>query len=76
MNSRYSDDNFGDWEIRDLEDVEFYRRLRRQLKRGFWLEVQGESIVKRCEDCGRMVKIRPDYACCNGCAEVREQGGY
>ena len=64
MNSRYSDDNFGDWEIRDLEDVEFYR----------W--VQGESIVKRCEDCGRMVKIRPDYACCNGCAEVREQGGY
>ena len=60
----YYDDNFGFWDIRDQEDVDFYHK------------VQREGVEKTCVDCGRRVKIRPDYECCNGCADIRERGGY
>lgn len=60
--TEFYDDNFGHWEIRDEEDVEFY------------FQVQKESIWKTCRICGRKVKIRPDYDICNGCAERMEKG--
>lgn len=59
----YYDDNFGEWEIESEEDLEFYR------------QVQKENVEKICQGCGRRVRIRPDYAICNACAEARERGG-
>lgn len=58
----YYDDNYGFYEIDSPEDVEFYH------------ETQRQSVRKRCQGCGRMVRIRPDYAYCNSCATKREQG--
>jgi len=59
----YYDDNYGWWDDMDDPDmVEFYHR------------VQEESIEKECQGCGRTVKIRPDYAYCNSCADKIEQG--
>jgi uncharacterized OB-fold protein len=58
----YYDDNFGHWDMQDEEDVEFYRH------------VQRNSVRKKCQGCGRMVKIMPDYAYCDSCATKREQG--
>jgi rRNA maturation endonuclease Nob1 len=46
----------------DPDNVEFYER------------VQRESVWKKCRGCGRRVKLRPDYAICNSCAERMEQG--
>ena len=60
----YYDDNFGAWEIRAEDDVEFYHKI------------QGESVWKKCQGCGQQVKIRPTYAYCNSCADMRERGGY
>jgi hypothetical protein len=59
----YFDDNFGAWEIRDQEDVDFYH------------QVQKESRLKKCQGCGRKVRLRPSYAICNACADARERGG-
>jgi len=59
----YYDDNFGNWETESEEDVEFYHR------------VQKESVLKTCEQCGRKVKLRPDYAICNSCANQNERFG-
>lgn len=58
----YYDDNFGHWDIEDESDIEFYHK------------VQEESVPKRCEGCGKIVRLRPDYAYCNICADKREQG--
>lgn len=59
----YYDDNFGHWEdMDDPDNVEFYRK------------VQRESVTKKCQGCGRKVKIMPDYAYCNSCADKRERG--
>lgn len=59
----YYDDNYGHWEDMDDPDmVDFYH------------QVQRESVVKTCQGCGRQVKIRPDYAYCNSCANKIEQG--
>lgn len=58
----YCDENFGTYEIRDEEDIEFYR------------ETQQRSVRKKCQGCGRTVKILPDYAYCDSCARKREQG--
>ncbi|MFA5252528.1 MAG: hypothetical protein WC454_08095 [Phycisphaerae bacterium] len=58
----YYDDNYGTYEIQDEEDIEFYK------------ETQKASVKKRCHGCGRMVKIKPEYAYCNSCATKREQG--
>lgn len=59
----YYDDNFGFWENMDDPDMqEFYH------------QVQKESVLKTCEKCGRKVKLRPDYAICNSCADKMERG--
>ena len=59
----YYDDNFGQWDMQDAEDRNFYR------------QVQRRSIVKQCQGCGRQVKILPHYAYCNSCADAIERGG-
>ena len=58
----YYDDNYGWYEIDGPEDVEFYHRT------------QKESVWKKCQACGRRVKIKPDYGICNSCADKRERG--
>ena len=60
MTSFY-DDNYGWWDEED--GIEFY-----------W-EVAKRSVWKKCVDCGRRVKILPEYECCSPCADKRE-GGY
>lgn len=61
-NRTYYDDNFGHWDMDSDEDVEFYH------------EVQRKSVTKKCQGCGRKVKLMPDYAYCDSCATKREQG--
>ena len=58
----FIDDNFGCYEIEDNSNVDFY------------FETQAQSVRKKCQGCGRMVKIKPEYAYCNSCAEKRERG--
>jgi rRNA maturation endonuclease Nob1 len=58
----YYDDNFGEYEINDQDDIDFYK------------QVQRESVSKICQGCNRRVKLRPDYGYCNSCAEKRERG--
>lgn len=59
----YYDDNFGFYENMDEPEMtEFYD------------QVQRESVDKECQGCGRHVRIRPDYAYCNSCAERIERG--
>lgn len=58
----YYDDNFGHWEDMDNEDmVRFYHH------------VQEESVEKECQQCGRLVRIRPQYAICGKCADENEK---
>jgi hypothetical protein len=59
----YYDENFGWYEIESQDDVDFY------------FEVQRQSKSKKCKGCGRMVKIRPEYAYCNSCSTTIERGG-
>jgi hypothetical protein len=59
----FVDDNFGVYDMSDPESEAFYHR------------VQRESVWKRCNGCGRRVKLRPDYGICNSCCEVLERGG-
>lgn len=59
----YYDDNFGWYEDMDDEDnQEFYRQNQRR------------SVYKTCERCGRKVKLLPEYAICNSCADAIERG--
>lgn len=58
----YIDDNFGTYDIEDEDDVEFYH------------DVQRRSVEKTCEGCGRRVRLLPDYAYCDSCANKREHG--
>ena len=58
----YYDDNYGRYQIEDQEDIEFYHRTQRK------------SVAKRCQGCGRMVRIKPEYAYCNRCTEKLERG--
>lgn len=59
----YFDDNFGHWDdMDDPENVEHYHRTQR------------ESVTKKCQGCGRMVKIKPEYGYCNSCADKIERG--
>lgn len=58
----YYDDNFGHYEIESDDDVDFY------------FEMQSQSVEKECCGCGRRVKIKPEYAYCNSCADKRERG--
>ena len=57
MNKVYFDDNFGCYEIRDDDDIDFY------------FETQLKSVWKRCKGCKRKVKLLPDYAYCNSCTQ-------
>jgi hypothetical protein len=59
----YYDDNFGEWDMSDEGSVEFYH------------QVQRASVRKKCKGCGETVKILPDYAYCNSCADILERGG-
>jgi len=59
----YYDDNFGAYDIDCEEDIEFYHQM------------QEESVEKECGMCGRTVRLRPDYWCCNSCADKIERGG-
>lgn len=58
----YYDDNYGWYEIESPEDVEFYHQTQR------------ESVRKKCKGCGRIVKIKREYAYCNSCADKIEKG--
>jgi len=58
----YYDDNYGWYEIEGQDDVDFY------------FETQRKSVDKRCQGCGRMVRIKADYAYCNSCADKLERG--
>lgn len=58
----YIDSNFGTYDIRDPEDVDFYH------------DVQRRSVTKICEGCHQKVRILPDYAYCDSCATKREKG--
>lgn len=59
----YYDDNYGEWHEMEDEDT-----------REFYLQTQKTNVIKKCKGCGRTVKIQPDYAYCNSCAEKIERG--
>jgi hypothetical protein len=63
MPRTYIDDNYGTYDIESEEDVQFYH------------ETQSKSVLKKCKGCGRKVRIKPEYALCNSCAETVERGG-
>lgn len=58
----YYDDNFGHWDMEDEEDFKMYKRF------------QKTNVKKKCARCGRLVKIQPQYAYCNSCADAIEHG--
>ena len=58
----YYDDNYGHYDIENEEDVEFYHHI------------QQTNVRKKCQGCGRMVCIQPQYAYCNSCTEKIERG--
>lgn len=58
------DDNFGHWDGADDADT-----------RAFYRRVQRTNVRKACRGCGRSVNIQPQYAYCNGCADILERGG-
>ncbi len=59
----YYDDNFGEYDIDDPEDIEFY------------YQCQEKSVEKKCACCGRIVRILPQYDKCDSCARILEAGG-
>ena len=62
MGRTFIDDNFGVYNIESEEDVDWYH------------EVQMDSVWKKCERCGRRVKLRKSYGTCNDCMEKLERG--
>lgn len=61
--AEYYDDNYGHWEGMDDPDM-----------REFYKETQRASVWKKCQGCGRKVKIKREYGYCNSCADKREKG--
>jgi hypothetical protein len=61
MPSYYSD-NYGWHDMEDEDDLRFYH------------ESVNRSVEKTCQGCGRTVRILPDYAYCNSCADKIERG--
>lgn len=59
----YYDDNFGHWD--DMDDPDNQR---------FYQEVTERSVEKECQGCFRIVRILPQYAYCDGCANKIEMG--
>jgi hypothetical protein len=62
MPRTYVDDNFGTYRIEDEDDVEFYHSVQRRSRR------------RKCDGCGRSVKLLPGYGYCDGCATKLERG--
>lgn len=63
MPRSYYDDNYGHWEdMDDPDNVAFYHQRQRT------------NVKKKCDGCGRTVRIQPDYGYCNSCADKREKG--
>ncbi len=61
----YYDDNFGEWQNMDEEGmVEFYH------------QVQRDSVLKKCQQCGEQVRIRKSYVICGSCADANEGVGW
>jgi hypothetical protein len=61
----YYDDNFGEWQNMEEEGmVEFYH------------QVQKDSVLKKCQQCGEQVRIRRSYVICSRCADVNEGVGW
>lgn len=59
----YYDDNFGTWDGMDEpEMVAFYHQCQRS------------NVTKVCKRCERTVRIQPQYAICNSCADAIERG--
>ncbi|MFW5871483.1 MAG: hypothetical protein ACOCUT_00100 [bacterium] len=58
----YYDDNFGHWDMEEEGMAEFYE------------QVQKRSVEKVCQGCGRKVRILPQYAYCDSCADKIEKG--
>lgn len=63
MPRTYYDDNYGFWD--DMDEPE---------NQAFYEETLRRSVVKRCEGCGRPVRIKSEYAYCNSCADKIEKG--
>ncbi len=61
----YIDDNFGHWDEERMEDPDAV---------AFYHQVQRESVWKRCQGCGCIKKLRPEYGICDSCATLLEQG--
>lgn len=59
----YYDENFGHWEDMDDPDMVSYYK-----------QVQKTNVLKKCRGCERKVRIQPQYAYCNSCAEKIERG--
>lgn len=58
----YYDENYGFVEVEDEDDIKFLEDVHKRSRR------------KKCQGCGRSVRILPEYAYCNSCATKREQG--
>ena len=59
----YYDSNYGHWDMEDgQDDIDFYH------------DVQRRSVTKTCQGCGQRVKLLPQYAYCDNCATMIEQG--
>jgi hypothetical protein len=64
--SSYQDDNFGTWHDMDDPDVQDFAR-----------QCSRNSVTKQCKQCERTVRLLPQYAICNDCADANERGyGY
>ena len=59
----YYDDNYGHW--KDMDDPEM---------QAFYRHVQATNVEKECQGCGSLVRIQPQYAYCNQCADAIERG--
>ncbi len=64
----YYDDNYGVWEGMEEGNPD------REDNIAFYKQVQKESVRKKCKRCDKWVRIRPDYAICNSCADKIERG--
>jgi hypothetical protein len=60
----YYDYNYGHWDVMDDPDMV-----------AFYHQTQKNNVRKKCQRCNRMVRIKPEYAICNACAEAIERGG-
>lgn len=61
------DDNYGHWQFDGSADdqaelMDFYRQCQRT------------NVTKVCKRCERTVRIQPQYAICNSCADAIERG--